>query len=522
MPYVIKQLDNVVNIIVEGSTDYLTALSTDSVAQLRRKTPPLDDQIYFTSNTGFETATIAFDGTIKYQDNGGAATTWAGTIEDLVDKLNTEYFVKAGAGGGTTELQGINNKLEKKEIGKIIPLSADDSGGWSGYGFTFMQPSVIFNLDVGAAQSFDSTRTIEDAAGLVAELNSLQNLYFFEVIDENNLAISAGTETVENLVSLTLDTDFDIFVYTIPYADTTDQELSNLDAIYQLQKKMSKVLDFISLSTDATLGAIYPINEAIPTSVSSIIVRPINYEYEVAKGFVSEATTVNKFGYNQDIDTASPEVVAAFGGSVNIMTTADTLDIVSSSANDATGGTGASFIQISGIGADNLSQTELITINGTTPVTTVNTWLGVNRMFVLTSGTLETNDGDITATDTLGTVGIQAQIPASGSVTQQCIFHTQIGYTFLIDFILLNCIKISGGGGNPEVTFKVWSYSRVTNTRYEVLRQVIDTQRCNSTPINLSQPLHTGGREVIYITAETDVNNTACNARFSGIESLST
>ncbi len=390
-------------------------------------------------------------------------------------------------------------------------------------------PAAIFN-DGGAL-----TATYASLADFITALNAAQTIFVFEEVTGTQLkrtdavttliAVKSGSRVIpDNFVS-------DLYIEWVvganingglqtlyPNNTSSDQLLQKLVDMNALLTTANGLLnDVISSSLDS-----YALNETIPNNASSLVVRPIDYNYEVAKGFVSEATTVNKFGYNQDIDTASPEVIASFGGSVNIMTTADTLNIVSSSANDATGGTGASFIQISGIGADNLSQTELITINGTTPVTTVNTWLGVNRMFVLTSGTLETNAGDITATDTLGTVGIQAQIPASNSVTQQCIFHTQIGYSFLIDYFLFNAIKISGGGGNPEVTFKVWSYSRVTNTRYEILRQVIDTQRGNYTPINLSQPLPTGGREVIYITAETDVNNTACNARFSGIESLST
>ena len=394
--------------------------------------------------------------------------------------------------------------------------------------------NVSFNYNNGvlASTAFDDggalTATYNSLAEFITALNAEQTIFVFEEVTGTQLkrtnaittliAVKSGSRVIpENFVSdlyiewntgANIDGGIQVLYPNNTSNDQLFQKLVDMNAL--LTTANGLLNDVISSSLDS-----YALNETIPNNASSLVVRPIDYNYEVAKGFVSEATTVNKFGYNQDIDTASPEVVAAFGGSVNIMTTADTLDIVSSSVNDATGGTGASFIQISGIGADNLSQTEFITINGTTPVTTVNTWLGVNRMFVLTSGTLETNDGDITAADTLGTVGIQAIIPSGSSVTQQCIFHTQIGYTFLIDYFLFNAIKISGGGGNPEVTFKVWSYSRVTNTRYEILRQVIDTQRGNYTPIKLSQPLPTGGREVIYITAETDVNNTACNARFS-------
>ena len=263
-----------------------------------------------------------------------------------------------------------------------------------------------------------------------------------------------------------------------------------------------------------------PLNEALAVDEVSISTRPSSYEHEVANGDRIGSSTINKFGYNLDVDIGT-EVVASFGGSFNIMTTADTLNLVSTSAtDDATGGTGATSIMIEGIDENYLYQLEIIAPAGLTPVTTVNQWLGVNRITVLASGTNQSNVGNITASDTAATFGTQGYIPIGESVTQQAIFHTQIGYNTYLDYVIANAYKVSGGGGVPRVTIEGISYSRVTDTYYKIFRKTIDTSLLNSIEVAPLQPFKLGGREVIYFTATTDINNTEVSLRFSGVEQL--
>jgi len=244
-----------------------------------------------------------------------------------------------------------------------------------------------------------------------------------------------------------------------------------------------------------------------------------DFKYDIALGKIPNATTWNKFGYNADVDTSATEIIAEFGGTFNIMTTADTLDVVSSSAQDGVAGTGALSIQITGIDASYLEQSEIVIMNGTTPVTTSNSYLGVNRVVVISSGTDDFNVGTITIDDTAGTVGTQAELPLGDSVTQQLIFHTQVGYTFLVDWLWLHVTKLSGGS-SPKVTIIGHSYSRVTDTTYEVFRTTIDSSIENTEQFTPAQPFVIGGKEVLYFTADTDTNNTEVVGRFSGVEML--
>lgn len=239
---------------------------------------------------------------------------------------------------------------------------------------------------------------------------------------------------------------------------------------------------------------------------------------DIAFGEESGKSIVNKFGYNDDVDTAAAEVIASQGGTLNIMTSGVTLDISSDDANDTSAGTGARTVFIDGIDGSGDPQTEIVTLNGLTAVTTSNSWLGINRMFVLSFGSGGVNAGNITLFETAGTT-TQAYIPAGASVTQQCFYHTPLGATLEIDFIYPSVYKLSGGG-TPRVLIKGFSYSRVTTGTYEVFRTIIDASVDSGKPIHLDNPIAFGGREVIYFTAETNTNNTEVALRFSGVQKL--
>ena len=109
---------------------------------------------------------------------------------------------------------------------------------------------------------------------------------------------------------------------------------------------------------------------------------------------------IQRSGSNTDIDTTTtPEDV--WGGSgmyTGFPSTAETLSIVSASANDTAAGSGARTLRISGLDSVGNFLTEIVTLNGTTPVVTTNAFLRMNRAIVLTSGDNNTafNAGAIT------------------------------------------------------------------------------------------------------------------------------
>lgn len=105
---------------------------------------------------------------------------------------------------------------------------------------------------------------------------------------------------------------------------------------------------------------------------------------------------VNKFGYNTAVGT-SYEVLSDLGTDP-LPTSAAAVSIVSSSADDTSGGTGAQTVEVQGLDANYNLQTSTVTMSGTSAATTgSDEYLRVFRMRVLTAGTNETNAGNITA-----------------------------------------------------------------------------------------------------------------------------
>jgi len=145
---------------------------------------------------------------------------------------------------------------------------------------------------------------------------------------------------------------------------------------------------------------------------------------------------VHKFGRNVDVDTAADEDVWDGGGDYNWPTAAQTHNIVSDDTDDDgdPAGTGARTIRIYGLDSSYDEITEDVTLNGTTNVTTSNSYLRIHRMKVLTAGSQAENDGNITATGTSDAT-ITAQITAEMNQTLMAIYTVPNGYTaYMIGF----------------------------------------------------------------------------------------
>lgn len=257
-----------------------------------------------------------------------------------------------------------------------------------------------------------------------------------------------------------------------------------------------------------------PIDGTLAQDFDALSVRPTVFKNEAALGKRQGVKTWTKWGYNADVDAAASETVWSTGGNPTFLSAASTITLVSSSTNDDVGGTGATGVVVYGIDANRKSQIEVVFLDGTTPVVTANTYLGINRLSVYAAGSLQENDGTITATATTGG-STQGSIPAGEGSTQQAIFYTQDEWQTLVDSIDINCVKITGGGGSPTVTIRMWVLSFVSNTKYEVFRHTMDTAVENSFSFEYGQPLVVGENSVIYLTAESDINNTEVSARFT-------
>lgn len=108
---------------------------------------------------------------------------------------------------------------------------------------------------------------------------------------------------------------------------------------------------------------------------------------------------VYKFGENETTE-GTYELTAPFTWTQ--MTSADTMNVVSDSANDTSAGTGARTIKIIGLDGNYDEIEEIVTMNGLSSVTTTKSFIIIHRAIPNTAGSTETNVGNITITDTTG------------------------------------------------------------------------------------------------------------------------
>lgn len=116
----------------------------------------------------------------------------------------------------------------------------------------------------------------------------------------------------------------------------------------------------------------------------------VNVSRELVQGanFLHRAFISDTFGTEQTIWSSSTIWVPP--------TTAAAMTVVSTSASDAAAGTGARTVSIAGLDSDYNEISEIITLEGTTPVTTTKSYLRIQRMTVASAGSTQGNVGTIT------------------------------------------------------------------------------------------------------------------------------
>ena len=159
------------------------------------------------------------------------------------------------------------------------------------------------------------------------------------------------------------------------------------------------------------------------------------FELQVARGQVDGHKTLFKFGINGDVGT-SVETVWAQGGTYVYPASAAVMKISSSSADDAAAGTGARTISIAGLDANYNEISETVILDGQTAVNTVNSYLRISRMFVVTAGSGATAAGTIYAGTGTVTSGVPAtvygMIALNANQTQMAFWTVPAGYTLYL------------------------------------------------------------------------------------------
>ena len=121
------------------------------------------------------------------------------------------------------------------------------------------------------------------------------------------------------------------------------------------------------------------------------------YYLAIALGEVSGVQSVEKFGRNDNISSSEDEEIWEGSGTRVFLTEADTMNIVSTSVEDSSSGSGVRSLRINGLDSNYSPLSEDIALSGTTVVTTNGEFLRVHRAHALTVGASSngSNLGDI-------------------------------------------------------------------------------------------------------------------------------
>lgn len=119
---------------------------------------------------------------------------------------------------------------------------------------------------------------------------------------------------------------------------------------------------------------------------------------KVVEGDVAGYATVTRVGFHPAVGTTSELISTAAGLTAPFMPTVATkIEAVSASANDTAEGTGVRSIQVTGLDASLNEISEIIILNGATPVASVQSFLRVYTAISISCGTYRgTNAGNIT------------------------------------------------------------------------------------------------------------------------------
>ncbi len=243
--------------------------------------------------------------------------------------------------------------------------------------------------------------------------------------------------------------------------------------------------------------------------------RDSQFFLDVVQGKIPGHSAVKQNGDNPDIDTTSdPEDVWDAGGLFPYQSAATLLEVSSDSSDDdgSPAGIGMHNVRIFGLdGSFNLIQ-ETLTLNGTTVVPTVNTYLRIYAMEGQNSGSASSNVGTIILQVT-GGGDIQAQISPDFGRSLMALYTIPAGKT---GFLLSVFAGMFDATANASIRVQIITRKMVVNPIWIVGGEVSPAnsgssflERDNQLPAIFIEKT-----DIRVTTREVTANNTRVQAGF--------
>lgn len=225
----------------------------------------------------------------------------------------------------------------------------------------------------------------------------------------------------------------------------------------------SSVGALVDILEDATFSS----DGRMLVDASSVHLKGMDFYTAVGLGLLTpNVRRVTGLGNNPDVDTGTvPEDVWTGGGLYPFMTAATSLEILSDSASDAAAGVGARTVLISGLDANYVEQSSVMTLNGITAVAVPVQYFRINQLMVLSAGSSETNVGTITVRDA-GAGATRGLIPTSTGMSRQAVYTVPAGHTLSIHSIL-GSLNRTVSTNNVTIGFSFRSFTGVRRLTLE-------------------------------------------------------
>lgn len=185
--------------------------------------------------------------------------------------------------------------------------------------------------------------------------------------------------------------------------------------------------------------------------------------------------------------------------------------ITASAATLADVGTGAQSILIEGLGSDYLELTETVFLRGTTGIPTLNSYLRINRVTVMSAGSGGANAGILTATAVTDAT-VTAQIAIGNNQTTQAIFTVPADRDFMLTDYYVSVGKTTPASVDGKLLIRPFGET------FQLHHTLPAVSQGDSEGIHRFNPNHfVGAKSDIKIQASSTANNTLVYGGFNGL-----
>ena len=235
---------------------------------------------------------------------------------------------------------------------------------------------------------------------------------------------------------------------------------------------------------------------------------------DIAKGKVAGHSLIVIRGHNPSQTSASGFVDMSEFGDITYLTTAETMNIVSTDVDDDGDpvDTGLRTMLIQGVDNTGAAIQEVILLNGTTNVLHLKSYLRVNTMVGLTAGSSGWNEGVITAKASSAAT-TQCEMDATEGISMDSHYTIPLNHTGYVYQVEFNAARLVGGTA-PVIEFIGLARSGGDgNSWIQLFDKRMDTALDDEIDVFLPFPAPAIARTDIRLRTDTDQNSTETRSR---------